>query len=103
MSKVIDFFKNKEIEKLKKQLENKESIITQLNKKIEMLEELNILNYTRADEIYITTNINGNEKIKNLAFGIILDIKNSSKEPAKTLLNTETNQIISKHILPLDQ
>ena len=86
-NKFIELFQDKEIEKLKNQLENKESIITQLNKKIEMLEELNILNYTRAEEIYITSNTNGNAKIRDLSSAIVNDIKESSKVICRPLLN----------------
>lgn len=86
-SKFIEIFQNKEIEKLKHELENKESKITQLNKKIEMLEELNALNCTRAEEIYITSNTNGNAKIRDLSDAIVKDIQKSSKEIWKPLLN----------------
>lgn len=86
-NKFIELFQNKEIEKLKNELENKESEITQLNKKIEMLEELNILNCTRAEEIYITSNTNGNGKIRDLSNAIVNDIKESSKVICRPLLN----------------
>ena len=87
MSRIINFFQNKEIEKLKNELENKESVITQLNKKIEMLEELNSINYERAEEIYITSNTNGNAKIIDLSSAIVNDIKESSKVICRPLLN----------------
>lgn len=87
MNKVIKLFQNKEIEILKNKLENKESEITQLNKKIEMLEELNALNCTRAEEIYITSSTNGNTKIRDLSDAIVKDIQKSSKEIWKPLLN----------------
>lgn len=87
MSKVIDFFKNKEIEKLKKQLENKESEIAQLNKKMQMLEELNSINYERAKEIYSISNRNGNKEIQGFSNAIMIDIKKSSKVICRPLLN----------------
>lgn len=65
MNKVIQLFQNKEIEKLKHELENKESEITQLKNKLEMLEELNIINYARAKEIYSISSRNGNNKIRD--------------------------------------
>ena len=87
MKKVIEFLQNEEIKSLKNKLENKESEITQLKNKIEMLEELNTLNCTRAEEIYITSNTNGNAKIRDLSDAIVKDIQKSSKEIWKPLLN----------------
>ena len=86
-SKFIELFQNKEIERLKNKLENKESEITQLKNKIEMLEELNTLNCTRAEEIYIISNTNGNGKIRDLSTAIVNDIKESSKVICRPLLN----------------
>ena len=93
MKKVIEFLQNEEIKSLKNKLENKERIITQLNRKIEKLEQINELNCVRADEIYSIANRNGNLRIKSLALYILIDlidVKKCSKEPAKTLLNTST-------------
>lgn len=87
MNKVIELFQNKEIEKLKNELENKESEITQLNKKIEMLEELNIINYARAKEIHSISSKNGNNKIQDFASAIMTDIEKSSKVICRPLLN----------------
>lgn len=87
MKRFIELFQNKEIERLKNKLENKERIITQLNRKIQMLEELNTLNCTRAEEIYITSNTNGNVKIRDLSTAIVNDIKESSKVICRPLLN----------------
>lgn len=87
MKKVIEFLQNEEIKSLKNKLENKESEITQLKNKIEMLEELNTLNCTRAEEIYITSNTNGNGKIRDLSNAIVNDIKESSKVICRPLLN----------------
>ena len=86
-SKFIELFQNKEIERLKNKLENKESEITQLKNKIEMLEELNTLNCTRAEEIYITSNTKGDVKIRDLSTAIVNDIKESSKVICRPLLN----------------
>lgn len=86
-NKIINFFQNEEIKRLKNEIDNKESEITQLNKKIDMLEELNILNFIRAEEIYTTSNTNENEKIKDLANAIVVDIKESSKVICNPLLN----------------
>lgn len=93
ITRIKNFLQNKEQERLKNELENKERIITQLNRKIENLEQINELNYIRADEIYSIANRNGNLRIKSLAFYILIDlidVKKCSKEPAKTLLNTST-------------
>ena len=87
ITKIKNFLQNKEQERLKNKLENKESEITQLKNKIEMLEELNTLNCTRAEEIYITSNTNGNAKISDLSDAIVKDIQKSSKEIWKPLLN----------------
>lgn len=87
MKRFIELFQNEEIKSLKNKLENKESEIAQLKNKIEMLEELNTLNCTRAEEIYITSNTNGNVKIRDLSDAIVKDIQKSSKEIWKPLLN----------------
>lgn len=87
MNKVIQLFQNKEIEKLKNQIENNESVITQLNKKIEMLEELNMINYERAKEIYSISSRNGNDKIKYFSNAMMTDIEKSSKVICRPLLN----------------
>ena len=87
MKRFIELFQNEEIKSLKNKLENKESEIPQLKSKIEMLEELNTLNCTRAEEIYITSNTNGNVKIRDLSDAIVKDIQKSSKEIWKPLLN----------------
>ena len=93
ITKIKKFLQNKEQERFKNELENKERIITQLNRKIENLEQINELNYMRADEIYSIAQINGNLKIRALALFILIDlidVKRCSKEPDKQLLNTST-------------
>lgn len=93
ITRIKNFLQNKEQERFKNELENKERIITQLNRKIEKLEQINELNCVRADEIYSIANRNGNLRIKSLALYILIDlidVKKCSKEPAKTLLNTST-------------
>lgn len=87
MNKVIQLFQNKEIEKLKNKLENKESEIAQLNKKIDMLEELNMINYERAKEIHSISSRNGNDKIKAFSNAMMTDIEKSSKVICRPLLN----------------
>lgn len=87
ITKIKNFLQNKEQERLKNELDNKESEITQLKNKIEMLEELNTLNCTRAEEIYIISNTNGNVKIRDLSTAIVNDIKESSKVICRPLLN----------------
>lgn len=87
MNKVIQLFQNREIEKLKNELENKENVITQLNKKIDMLEELNSINYERAKEIYSISNRNGNKEIQGFSNAIMTDIEKSSKVICRPLLN----------------
>lgn len=91
ITKIKNFLQNKEQERLKNELESKERIITQLNRKIENLEQINELNYIRADEIYSIAKVNGNLKIRSLALFILIDlidVKKCSKEPSKPLLNT---------------
>ena len=91
ITKIKNFLQNKEQERLKNELENKERIITQLNRKIEKLEQINELNCVRADEIYSIAKVNGNLKIRSLALFILIDLidtKKCSKEPSKPLLNT---------------
>ena len=87
ITKIKNFLQNKEQESFKNELENKERIITQLNRKIQMLEELNTLNCTRAEEIYIISNTNGNGKIRDLSIAIVNDIEESSKVICRPLLN----------------
>ena len=90
ITKIKNFLQNKEQERLKNELESKERIITQLNRKIENLEQINELNYMRADEIYSIAKVNGNLKIRALALFILIDlidVKKCSKEPDKPLLN----------------
>ena len=90
ITKIKNFLQNKEQERLKNELENKERIITQLNRKIENLEQINELNYIRADEIYSIAKTNGNLRIRSLALFILIDlidVKKCSKEPSKPLLN----------------
>lgn len=90
ITRIKNFLQNKEQERLKNELEIKERIITRLNRKIENLEQINELNYIRADEIYSIAKINGNLRVRSLALFILIDlidIKKCSKEPAKTLLN----------------
>lgn len=98
MKKVIELFQKKEIEKLKNELENKESEITQLNKKIEMLEELNIINYARAKEMHSISSKNGNNKIQDFSSAMMTDIEKSSKVICRPLLNLTDyiNQSINK-------
>lgn len=98
MNKVIQLFQNKEIDKLKNEIENKESEITQLNKKIEMLEELNIINYARAKEIHSISSKNGNNKIQDFSSAMMTDIEKSSKAICRPLLNLTDyiNQSINK-------
>lgn len=100
ITRIKNFLQNKEQERLKNELEIKERIITRLNRKIENLEQINELNYIRADEIYSIAKINGNLRVRSLALYILIDlidIKKCSKEPAKTLLNTST--YINKSII----
>lgn len=99
ITKIKNFLQNKEQERLKNELENKERIITQLNRKIENLEQINELNYIRADEIYSIAQVNGNLKIRALALFILIDLidaKRCSKEPDKQLLNK--TDLINKSI-----
>ena len=99
ITRIKNFLQNKEQERLKNELENKERIITQLNRKIENLEQINELNYMRADEIYSIAQINGNLKIRALALFILIDlidVKKCSKEPNKPLLNK--TDLINKSI-----
>ena len=99
ITKIKNFLQNKEQERLKNELENKERIITQLNRKIENLEQINELNCVRADEIYSIANRNGNLRIKSLALYILIDLidaKRCSKEPDKQLLNK--TDLINKSI-----
>ena len=99
ITKIKNFLQNKEQERLKNELENKERIITQLNRKIENLEQINELNYVRADEIYSIAQVNGNLKIRALALFILIDLidaKRCSKEPDKQLLNK--TDLINKSI-----
>lgn len=93
ITRIKNFLQNKEQERLKNELEIKERIITQLNRKIENLEQINELNYIRADEIYSIAKTNENLRIRSLALFILIDlidIKKCSKEPSKPLLNTST-------------
>ena len=99
ITRIKNFLQNKEQERLKNELENKERIITQLNRKIENLEQINELNYMRADEIYSIAKVNGNLKIRSLALFILIDlidVKKCSKEPNKPLLNK--TDLINKSI-----
>lgn len=88
ITKIKNFLQNKEQERLKNELENKERIITQLNRKIENLEQINELNYMRADEIYSIAKVNGNLKIRSLALFILIDLIDIKKMFKRARKNT---------------
>lgn len=68
-----------------KQKEN-EFIINLLQEQLKREIEININNRIIADEIYITSNRNGNKKIKQLSQALV-EKNNSSIETSKNLLN----------------